>query len=157
MSTPLCTLHSHASTIRVGGDIGVYFSRIPVWVSPVWDRYWVTLFLASAMIISHTSAAGGPPSQRASIYTRLHLKELTGNVRRRVSYYRRSASTCSLTGLVLPTFSFYMLVDGSRTTDVQPVAMPCDSSVMCAHSPVMYSCETRMSQAASGGAYWRVL
>jgi FkbM family methyltransferase len=37
----------------------------------------LTLFLASAMIISHASAAGGPPSQRSSIYIRLHLKEPT--------------------------------------------------------------------------------
>ena len=45
--------------------------------SPVWDRVWVTHFLASAMIISHASAAGGPPSPCSSIYIRLHPQEPT--------------------------------------------------------------------------------
>ena len=77
MYTPLGALHSHAPSMRVGGGVGVYYSRIPVWVSPVWDRVWVTHFLASAMIISHAFAAGGPPSPCSSIYIRLHPQEPT--------------------------------------------------------------------------------
>ena len=45
--------------------------------SPVWDRVWVTLFLASAMIISHASAVGGSRSPCASIYIRLHPQDPT--------------------------------------------------------------------------------
>ena len=77
MYIPLYTIHSHAPSIRVGGGVGVYYSRIPVWVSSVWDRVWVTHFLASAMIIFHASAAGGPPSPYSSIYIRLHPQEPT--------------------------------------------------------------------------------
>ena len=43
-------------------SIGVYISGTPVWVSPVWDRVWVTHFLASAMIISHSFAVCGSRS-----------------------------------------------------------------------------------------------
>ena len=69
-----CSLHSSG-----GGCWRVYYSRIPVWVSPFWDRVWVMHFLASAMIISHASAAGGPPSPCSSIYIRLHPQEPTKN------------------------------------------------------------------------------
>ena len=72
-------------------NVGVYYSRIPVWVSPVWDRVWVTHFLASAMIISHAFAAGGPPSPCSSIYIRLHPQEPT----KMVAPVSRSTSTSS--------------------------------------------------------------
>ena len=66
--------------LRVEGHVGGDFSVPPRTVrtllvlvgslsgsSPVWDRVWVTLFLASAMIVSHAFAAGGPPSP-CSVY-----------------------------------------------------------------------------------------
>ena len=53
--------------------LGVYMGKIPVWISPVWDRVWVTLSLASAMIISHSSVVGGSRSPCALIYTYVYF------------------------------------------------------------------------------------
>ena len=63
VTTPLCTIKLSCSQhSNGGGHIGVDFSWIPVWVFPCLGSSLGHAFLAIAMIISHSSAAGGPPS-----------------------------------------------------------------------------------------------
>ena len=69
-----------SQSIRVMGDIGVYFSRIP-WLGLVClGSSLGHAFPASAMIISHTSAAGCPRSPYPSIYKRLQPQESNKSV-----------------------------------------------------------------------------
>ena len=87
-----CTVGTReANTIVLLECTLVYFSRIPVWVFPCLGSSLGHAFLASAMIISHASAAGGPPSPCSSIYIGLHPQEPT----KMVALVSRSTSTSS--------------------------------------------------------------
>ena len=47
-------------------------TRIPVWVSPVWDRVLGHAFSASARIISHASAAGAAHPHHVQVYINVY-------------------------------------------------------------------------------------
>ena len=72
--------------------IRVYFSRIPVWVFPSLGSSLGHASLAIAMIISHSSTAGGPPSPCPSIYKCLQPQEPT----KMVAPVSRSPATSGL-------------------------------------------------------------